>query len=308
MHTRDLIRRLIRQTASRELDTAPVEVVAEMIDVANKALSEVWLRMPAELRNYSETKVLLAPTTVSVAPYHGGRFAGGTLNDWIGCAIQMPDDPQPNRLVSANTLERAHVGNPSNNGVAQNALVWNDAIHIDEFVSIVGEDIYIEMGGQHSVLQPWPYTSPVWGQLDVSPNTPNYYALRPSGFTAPSPVDPLARQAGMPQLMDPPPGWFLTLLPRPATSATLRYKINVQGETITVADYRRNAPLRLPSRLAAQLEAIASQKLAATRLWIGDAPLREAINTEGERARGELSRLVSSHVESGGGYGTPAGW
>lgn len=308
MHTRDLIRRLIRQTASRELDTAPVEVVADLIDVANRALSEVWLRMPAELRNVPATTVLSAPTSVTVAPSHGGRWVGNTLTDWVGCAIQLPDDPNPNRLISENALERPHVGNPANDGVNQTALVWHDAVHIDDGVTILGEDVFVEIAGQHSTLRPWPYTEPLWAKLDVSPNTPAHYAVRPAGFTAPYPIDPLARRPGIVPLIAPPQGWFLTLLPRPSADAILRYTLQIHGEHITVADYRRNTLLKMPDRLVPQLEAIANQKLAATRLWVGEAVQRDAINTEAERARLELRSLINSHVEPGGAYGTPAGW
>lgn len=308
MHTRELLRRLVRLTASRELDSAPVEVLAELIDYANEALIEVWLRMPAELRKLPVTQPLRAPTSVEVAPYHGGRFVGTTLVDWIGCAIQLPDDPLPNRLVSENALERPHNGNPANDGVSATALVWHDAVHIPESATMLQNGVFVECGSRHLDLHPWPHMIPMWAQMDVSPGEPCWYSVRQPGFTAPSLDDPLARTAGMPDLVDPPPGWWLHVLPRPSAAAVLRFTLNVQGERITASDYRRNKRLLVPDRISTHVARLAAQKLLASRLFVGDDDLRRGIETEAERARMELRTLIDSQVEYSGSYGTPATW
>lgn len=144
--------------------------------------------------------------------------------------------------------------------------------------------------------------------MDVSPSLPCYYAIRGRGFTTPDPVDPLARESGMPELIEPPAGWWLHLLPRPNTAVTVRFTLNIQGERITVADYRRNRRLFVPDRVASYVTRIAEQKLLATALASVADDLRRAIDTEAERARQDLRTLVHSHIEPRGTYGTPAGF
>lgn len=308
MLTRELMRQVIRLTASRELDTAPVETVADIIGVCNEALAEVWLRMPAEMRRLDVTKQIAAPQTVDVSPHVGNRWAGNTFPTLVGCAIQMPDDPVANRLISENALEREHVGNSANDGVPASALVWNDAVLVPPTATMLHEQVYFELNGNHSQLVPWPYTIPAWSQLDSTPNTPQFYAIRGAGFTAPTLEGMRRRNTDIPPLQDPPHGWFLHLYPRPSAAGTLRFSLSLTGEQIGMDDYRRNNRLMLPDRLSATAVSIARQKLLASEMFVGSPEQRATINQEAERARDDLRRLITSHVSVPGRIGTPAGW
>jgi hypothetical protein len=309
MTTRELLRRLVRLTVSRELETVPAETMADLIDCANEALLEIWLRMPSEMRVVHVTEAIKAPETVSVAPVVGRRWVGFSYPDWEGCAIQCPDDPWPNRLISENTLERPHNGSTSGDGVVADALVWHDAIRFTETATMISQDVFLEINGEHSRLEPWPHTYPLWGQLDISPSKPGFFATRAPGVVPGYFADRQSVRDGTPALIEPSPSWYLHLLPRPATAALLRFTLNVQGDRITLADYRENRRLYIPDRFGLLAGRLAAQKLAATPSFAGDDTLRRGLDTEAERARTDLRNLIDSHVGTRpASVGTPIGY
>lgn len=309
MHTRELIARLARLTASREIDQLPVTVLAELLECASEALIEIWMRMPAELRSVLMTMALRSPTSLDVAPVTGRRYVGFSLPEWEGCAIQLPDDPVANRLVSENALERSHAGIPANDGVVGAGLVWHDAIGLPDGTTIVGQDVFLTVNGHHTRLTPWPHTYPLWGQTDVSPGQPSYFAIRVAGVMPGQYFDPESARDGTPQLVPPSHGWWLHLLPRPSVAAILRFNLSVQTERLMIAHFRDNRPLLLSDRFYPHLMRIADQKVAATRLFVGDERLARAIDEEAERSRIALRSIIDSHVTATApSMGTPIGY
>jgi hypothetical protein len=309
MTTRELLRRLVRLTASRELETAPVEILADLIDCANEALLEVWLRMPAELRVVHVTEAIKAPTTLEASPVVGRRYVGFSYPEWEGCAIQLPDDPWPNRLVSENALERPHAGDPGADGLVSSGLVWHDAIRVTPFATMISQDVFLEINGQHSRLEPWPNTYPLWGQRDISPSQPVYFATRAPGVVLSSFQDTASVRDNTPALVPPSEAWWLHLLPWPASACLLRFTLNVQGERITMADFRDDRRLLIPDRFGLIAGRLAAQALAATPTFSGDGDMRRSIDVTAARSRGDLRNLIDSHVGARRAYvGTPVGY
>jgi hypothetical protein len=166
--------------------------------------------------------------------------------------------------VSENALERPHAGDASADGAVSSGLAWHDAIRITPFATMVSQDVFLEINGHHSRLEPWPHTYALWGQRDISSSQPVYFATRAPGVVASSFQDAASARDNSPSLVPPSQAWWLHLLPWPASACLLRFTLNVQGERITLADFRENRPLLIPDRFGLLAGRLAAQKLAAT--------------------------------------------
>lgn len=292
MRTLELIRRLARHTASRDMDTLPVETRQDLLDAANDALAEVWPTLPPADRHAPRVVELDAPASLTVTTTAGSATTSSLLpTNRLGCAVLLAGDGVPNRIAGRRTLERPHAGTAGE----ISGLLWHDCVALEPEVVRLAPDVTLEnpTSGEKTILTPWAGHFPARTELTVTPNPPCHYQVTEAGAVE----------------VDDAPGAFLHLFPRPSAAWRLRFTVELSGRKLTLTDYAGNAFIGIPARAESLLAALAAECLLTLPCCTADEAIRTEIRTAAARER-SLAPLKTHTSRSGqpATFGRRRGW
>lgn len=307
MLTRELMRRLIRLTTSRELDQAPVETISTLCDAASAAMQEVWLSLPAEAKRETLVFDIAAPKSILVAVTPGSTRVGTFFRrEELWCAVMLHGDPLCNRVAGDVNLWRKYDGSES---VAPGTL-WHDAVALPETSSVMNEAVWLEDATGMRLLQAWdashtgiwtPPRAPLWIEsLTVSPQIPTHYSVRSLGARANLRTEDADDEA---------PTFFLHLYPRPVAACRLHAQVTITAPRIYPRDVQTNRRLPVPDRMTLAMGDLAAEALLPTPIVNVTPEQSREIKEAAARARKLLRTLAETHVTTPSAqFGTPIGY